>query len=378
MDLDNYYPLLSSIASLGSFTIEVWSPTECLFTSGAPAPAQGRDQELRQFSTAVIDHNCFRHYINRTGQAYYGVPLSENGAVAGALICHHAAGSATTTDTARQQEQTAEKKVFLDRMSATIQESWNSQREIEDLSESVSTHYEELSLYARTNKRFRTLSFADNLLQELVREIQESMRAELAFTLFPDRPEWNSQLLTSEIARVVPDCSRLAQNLVAAIPSEAPSLRENYYIVNDSQQAPTFNPLHLQPFRCLMVAIKTREHFYGWIGLLSFNMKEIFRRGELSLLISISQQLAITITNRDLYQDLEQFVINVVKSLVYTIEAKDTYTRGHSERVNQLSLLLAERMKLDEDAKTTSTGLRSCTISAKSPFPKRYLINRDV
>jgi HD-GYP domain-containing protein (c-di-GMP phosphodiesterase class II) len=57
------------------------------------------------------------------------------------------------------------------------------------------------------------------------------------------------------------------------------------------------------------------------------------------------------LANVDLYHDLEEFVINMVKSLVFTIEAKDIYTRGHSERVNRYAMLMAERLQLDEAEK---------------------------
>jgi len=55
--------------------------------------------------------------------------------------------------------------------------------------------------------------------------------------------------------------------------------------------------------------------------------------------------------NIDLYHDLERFVINVVKSLAYAIEAKDIYTRGHSERVNRYCMLVADQLNLDEEQK---------------------------
>jgi HD-GYP domain-containing protein (c-di-GMP phosphodiesterase class II) len=71
----------------------------------------------------------------------------------------------------------------------------------------------------------------------------------------------------------------------------------------------------------------------------------------LRLLISIAEQVAVVISNTDLYNDLERFVFNVVKSLVYAIEAKDVYTRGHSERVSRYCLLMAEHLQLEENQK---------------------------
>ena len=62
----------------------------------------------------------------------------------------------------------------------------------------------------------------------------------------------------------------------------------------------------------------------------------------------MAEQLAMVIANTDMYDDLEVFVINVVRSLVYAIETKDEYTRGHSERVNRYAMLMATRLRLEE------------------------------
>jgi HD-GYP domain-containing protein (c-di-GMP phosphodiesterase class II) len=115
---------------------------------------------------------------------------------------------------------------------------------------------------------------------------------------------------------------------------------------------PGYGELHTDPYRALLVTIQSDRKFYGRIGVVSFNMNQIFHRGELRIIISIAEQVAVAITNTDLYNDLEQFAVNMVKSLVQVIETKDTYTRGHSERVNTFSMLLAERMALRKEQKT--------------------------
>jgi HD-GYP domain-containing protein (c-di-GMP phosphodiesterase class II) len=62
----------------------------------------------------------------------------------------------------------------------------------------------------------------------------------------------------------------------------------------------------------------------------------------------MAEQLAGFIANMDLHKDLEDFVISMVKSLVFAIEAKDEYTRGHSERVSRYSMLLGAQLGLNE------------------------------
>ena len=81
-------------------------------------------------------------------------------------------------------------------------------------------------------------------------------------------------------------------------------------------------------------------------GLVSFNLEELFRQSELSLLVTMAEQIAVVLSNQDLYRNLESFVINVVTSLVHAIEAKDFYTRGHSERVNGYCMIIAERINM--------------------------------
>jgi HD-GYP domain-containing protein (c-di-GMP phosphodiesterase class II) len=63
----------------------------------------------------------------------------------------------------------------------------------------------------------------------------------------------------------------------------------------------------------------------------------------------MAEQLALVLANTDMYADLENFVINVVKSFVQAIEAKDKYTRGHSERVSHYVMRVAARLNLNEE-----------------------------
>ena len=51
----------------------------------------------------------------------------------------------------------------------------------------------------------------------------------------------------------------------------------------------------------------------------------------------------------DTYNRLEQAYMESIQTLRYTVEAKDTYTRGHSDRVSELSVLIGKKLGLNED-----------------------------
>ena len=75
---------------------------------------------------------------------------------------------------------------------------------------------------------------------------------------------------------------------------------------------------------------------------------------------SISQMNEIKKINDELkntYEMLEKAYLESIETLRYTVEAKDTYTRGHSDRVSEFSVLIGKQIGLsDNDMKTLQIG----------------------
>ena len=67
---------------------------------------------------------------------------------------------------------------------------------------------------------------------------------------------------------------------------------------------------------------------------------------------SVKQMDEIKRINEELSESnekLEKAYLDMVQTLRYTVEAKDTYTRGHSDRVSEYSVLIGEKLGLPED-----------------------------
>lgn len=57
------------------------------------------------------------------------------------------------------------------------------------------------------------------------------------------------------------------------------------------------------------------------------------------------------------YEKLEKAYLDSIQTLRYTVEAKDPYTRGHSDRVSEFSVLIGEKLNMsEEDLKTLRVG----------------------
>ncbi len=90
------------------------------------------------------------------------------------------------------------------------------------------------------------------------------------------------------------------------------------------------------------------DKFDQLLLLIESGMKSIDQMHEIK---KINEQL------KDTYEKLEQAYLESIETLRYTVEAKDTYTRGHSDRVSEISVLIGKKLGLpDQDLKTLQIG----------------------
>lgn len=72
--------------------------------------------------------------------------------------------------------------------------------------------------------------------------------------------------------------------------------------------------------------------------------KPDFDSTDIKLFTSVASGCAVFIENGRLFNDLKELFVGSLKALTSSIDAKDQYTRGHSERVALISRWLAERL----------------------------------
>lgn len=77
--------------------------------------------------------------------------------------------------------------------------------------------------------------------------------------------------------------------------------------------------------------------------------KEKFDESDKKILTSLANLAAIAIKNAQYYLELQDLFLSTVKSLSAAIDAKDPYTKGHSERVTKYSIKLAKELKFDNE-----------------------------
>ena len=84
-------------------------------------------------------------------------------------------------------------------------------------------------------------------------------------------------------------------------------------------------------------------------GVINLDNNTSFTTDTINLLKSFSEQVAVAINNARLYQKIQDSYFEIVKALAQAIEAKDPYTHGHSARVMEYAVSIAQKLGLPEE-----------------------------
>jgi HD-GYP domain-containing protein (c-di-GMP phosphodiesterase class II) len=98
----------------------------------------------------------------------------------------------------------------------------------------------------------------------------------------------------------------------------------------------------------LAVPIIFKKKKLGVIVAFSKRVKH-FNRSEINLLCTFAAHAAIALNNALLYNKIHLTYYNTITTLVKTMEARDAYTCGHSERVTSYSMQIAKEINLSKD-----------------------------
>lgn len=227
------------------------------------------------------------------------------------------------------------------------------EEEISVLTQNLQNTYEEQNLIYRVSSEMGLPQKPTRLLAKVGEDVLKVSRAaSVGFVLTETDPEESTRDESKpgdrlvQIGRVAPglgELDRLAESLGLNSVDVPPHL-----LFNNSARRPELQ--WARPWLEHMVALPLMQHKTLLGVMLAMNCTDEgdFTSVDVQLLRAVADRVTAFLENQRLYDDLAHLLMALLHALINSVDAKDPYTYGHSERVAQISRSLAQAAGLSE------------------------------
>lgn len=122
-------------------------------------------------------------------------------------------------------------------------------------------------------------------------------------------------------------------------------------LVKDIEKDPRFSTRSHERYytkSLISAPIMIDSHVLGVININNKRNRQVFNEEDLDLLEAVAAQAALIISNVKLYKQLQKLYMNTVEALAEAIDARDHYTKSHSEHVTEYAIAIAKEMGLSQ------------------------------
>lgn len=229
------------------------------------------------------------------------------------------------------------------------------ENEVEKLSANLGTTFEEISLLYRLTHNLKLSSSDDDLGRQALEWLAEVVPAE-AFALqllnTPTADTLATNARTESVLLTFGDCP-LTVDLFSLLVGELDLNVGSRPVVINHPPNESFGRLFPGLRELVIVPVAEGDRLFGWLAVINHHGSGEFGTAEASLLSSVGAMLGIHSGNIDLYRQQADLLAGVVKAMSSAIDAKDPYTRGHSDRVARVAVRLAQELGCDSDTLKT-------------------------
>ena len=230
---------------------------------------------------------------------------------------------------------------------ANIAQDWYARSEqadeVESLSRNLAETYEELSFIYKLNNAMNVTAKPQEYFRNLAEDLCELLAVKAVLVvIFPE------VLKTGEKEKTYISSGGLPQSAQQIIDGIYPKVlaESGSLVYRDPTRCPTYSASDSQLGRMLLAPVLRGERQLGMLIALEPLNGRAFDNIDATRLGSVANSAAVFLENFRLYGSMGQLFLGSLRALTSSIDAKDPYTCGHSERVASMSKKLVEAMGL--------------------------------
>ncbi|UCD53576.1 MAG: HD domain-containing protein [Phycisphaerales bacterium] len=260
---------------------------------------------------------------------------------------------------------TADRSAYLAEMLKLLAQNFQTSVRTDEQMEMVGTElslvYEELVLLHKISMNMRVTESDTNFLQLACDSLTEIVAVDGIAVLLERVVDGDRQFVVAAGSGLIDLNSRMAHVLHGRLVDE---LRRGQEALLDSDVDTPWRfewPGHIRNIICVPLYAKgasdpaaakagsqTSFSIIGYMVAVNHAEKPDFDSTDIKLFTSVASGCAVFIENGRLFNDLKELFVGSLRALTNSIDAKDQYTRGHSERVAIISRWLGERIAEQE------------------------------
>jgi putative nucleotidyltransferase with HDIG domain len=217
------------------------------------------------------------------------------------------------------------------------------EQELNSLSGQLANTYEELSLIYQISGGMKINRRAGDFFKGACVDVMGVMNVRGMGVTLASGVHQTEPVLYGSLSLPPGKVHRLASELMRLLSEKKAPL-----LINDLHRDKHFVWLGEYAKQLIAVPLMRQDQVLGVLFGIDKTTGGEFDSVDSKLLGSIANESAIYLENANLFEDVHGLMMGLLHSLTSAVDAKDTYTCGHSERVALLSRHLAQEAKLSE------------------------------
>jgi HD-GYP domain-containing protein (c-di-GMP phosphodiesterase class II) len=234
----------------------------------------------------------------------------------------------------------------MDDVTAAIAGECRQQVDLEAMTEELGARYEELHLVYAIDQHVQLhVGNDDEVFQKLLQSAAEHLNTDVVAFV---RPSANvctyATALSKEIHNLDLVLVEMRGDLYRFVQASGDALVIN--AADDPRRAYIFTDM---PYKVLACPVHTERTVDSLLVLVNHADKPDFTNSDRKLADILASQLSSLNNTHLLLESMREFNQQLATTLIEAVEAKDPYTRGHSDRVHHLSMEIGKAMGLPAD-----------------------------